>query len=102
MPSPCASPTIGRSSYPQVHREHTGVPFVASLAALLTRSPNLHTQLMAAIDTIQSQPSKGVKRKHDNDDDALARIQCLLTRSPVMMRVTTTRMTIVKRTMRMT
>ena len=33
---------------------------------------------MAVIDTIQAQPSKEVKRKRDNDDDALARIQSLL------------------------
>src|SRR5882757_5577718 len=39
--------------------------------------PDLRVQLMAALDTIQAWPSKGAKRKRDNDD-ALANIQNLL------------------------
>jgi len=46
--------------------------------------PDICTKLIAVLDTIQIQPSKRVKRKHDNDDnnnnnDALTVFQNLLT-----------------------
>jgi len=50
---------------------------------LCTRSPDIHAWLIAALDTIQTQPSKRVKRKHDDDDDddedALTVFRSLLT-----------------------
>ena len=47
---------------------------------LCTQSPDIHAKLIAALDTIQTQSSKGVKRKRDNDNnDALTVFRSLLT-----------------------
>ena len=39
------------------------------LPHLSTQLPGLHVKLGAALDTIQTQPPKGVKRGHENDND---------------------------------
>lgn len=41
--------------------------------------PGIRAKLVAAIDTLTTQPSKGVKRKCDDDDDALTIFRHLLT-----------------------
>lgn len=45
-----------------------------------TRSPDIRTETIAAIDSVQTQSSKGVKKKRDNDDDdAFTNFRRLLT-----------------------
>lgn len=64
-------------------REPTGAPLLlATPCSYVLCLPDVRARLIAALDTIQPQASKGVKRKRDNDDnddnDALKRLRRLL------------------------
>ena len=107
MPRPTLKPNRNVVKLPIGEQGNHQCPFIASLAAhffflsffsfsffffedprcslllptyLCTQSPDICAKLIAALDTIQTQSSKGVKRKHDNNnDDALTVFRSLLT-----------------------
>jgi len=107
MPHPTLKPNCNVVKLPIGEQGNHQCPFIASLTAhffflsffsfsffffedpccslllptyLCTWSPDIHVKLIAALNTIQTQSSKGVKRKRDNDNnDALTVFQSLLT-----------------------